>query len=113
MWLAHHHEYALLAARCSILSLPLPSPCPRSNLAALIFSLHDNYHAKEERLETKRARKEEGGEVIVRLIAKSFHCRYTAVAKNSKYGERLKERRTQHSRSASKLIYQDFPSHTS
>jgi len=113
MWLAHHHEYALLAARCSILSLPLPSPCPRSNLAALIFSLHDNYHAKEERLETKRARKEEGGEVIVRLIAKSFHCRYTAVAKNSKDGERLKERRTQHSRSASKLIYQDFPSHTS
>jgi len=54
-----------------------------------------------------------GGEVIVRLIAKSFHCRYTAVAKNSKDGERLKERRTQHSRSASKLIYQDFPSHTS
>jgi hypothetical protein len=61
----------------------------------------------------QRARKEEGGEVIVRLIAKSFHCRYTAVTKNSKDGERLKERRTQHSRSASKLIYQDFPSHTS
>ena len=112
MWLAHHHEYALLAARCSILSLPPPSPCLKSNLAALIFSLHDNYHAREERLETKGARKEEGGEVIVRLIAKSFPCRYTTMAKNSKHGERLKERRTQHSKGTRKVIQQDFPSCT-
>ena len=110
MWLAHHHEYALLAARCSILSLPPPSPCLKSNLAALIFSLHDNYHAREERLETKGARKEEGGEVIVRLIAKSFPCRYTTMAKDSKDDERLKERRTQHSRGTRKVIQQDFPS---
>ena len=76
------------------------------------FSWHDNYHAREERLETKGARKEEGGEVIVRLIAKSFPCRYTTMAKDSKDDERLKERRTQHSKGTRKVIRQDFPSCT-
>jgi hypothetical protein len=48
----------------------------------------------------------------VRLIAKSFPCRYTTMAKDSKDGERLKERRTEHSRGTRKVIQQDFPSFT-
>lgn len=47
----------------------------------------------------------------MRLIANSFHCRYATAAKNSKDGERLKERGTQQNRGTRKLIH-EFPSCT-